>query len=128
MSQFAVEFLHAAGIPCRVELPDKLPERPVSPEVRHNLFLVVKEALNNIARHAEGSQVKLRVSVTDDAIDVVIQDNGKGFDRSPDNATSDGLRNMRHRMEEIGGEFKLQSRPGEGTTVEFRYPWPGAGE
>ena len=124
ISQFAVEFLHAANIPCRVDLPDRIQERPVSPEVRHNLFLVVKETLTNVARHARAGQVVLRVAATEDRIEIIVQDDGRGFDHAPDNSSADGLRNMRQRMEEIGGRFQVESKPGEGTQVFMRYYWP----
>jgi len=124
LSQFAVEFLHAARISCRVDLPDHFPERPVSPEARHNLFLVVKEALNNVARHAHASEVWLRVTTNEERIRLTVEDNGQGFERAPDNASADGLRNMRQRMEEIGGQFHVESKPGSGTKVSLLYSWP----
>jgi signal transduction histidine kinase len=123
ISQFAVEFLHAAEIPCRVDLPDNFPQQIVSPEVRHNLFLVVKEALNNIARHAHASEVRLRITTDEKQIAIRIEDNGRGFERAPDNAACDGLHNMKQRMEEIGGEFKLETKPNGGTRIDFVYPW-----
>ena len=127
ISQFTVEFLYSANIPCRVDLPDRTPDRNISPEVRHNLFLVVKEALNNIAHHAHAGQVGLHVTATDEQIGIIIEDNGRGFTHAPDNASSDGLRNMRQRMEEINGQFRVESWPGTGTRVSFLYPWPANG-
>lgn len=124
ISQFAVEFMHAAEIPCRVDLPDNIPDRLLSPEARHNLFLVVKEALNNIARHARASEVRLRITTVENQIAITIEDNGRGFECAPDNASSDGLRNMRQRMEEIGGRCQMASGPGAGTRVAFLYSWP----
>jgi signal transduction histidine kinase len=128
LSQFAVEFLHAANIRCRVNLPEHFPDRAVSPEARHNLFMAVKEALNNVARHARATEVKLRVTTTDERIEIAIDDNGQGFAHAPDNARSDGLRNMRQRMEEIGGQLILESQPGSGTRIQFLYHWPPAAE
>ncbi len=122
ISQSAVEFLHAADILCVIELPDNIPNQMVSPEVRHNLLLVVKEALNNIARHARATEVRLNIVVSQNHIAIAIEDNGCGFENAPDNASSDGLRNMRERMEEISGEFRLESRPGAGTRIVIHYP------
>jgi signal transduction histidine kinase len=124
ISQSAVEFLHAANIPCRVDMPDNIPDRMVSPEARHNLLLVVKEALNNVTRHARASKVMVRITASESQVAITIEDNGCGFERAPDNASSDGLRNMRQRMEEIGGEFQLDSRVDAGTRVAFLYSWP----
>jgi signal transduction histidine kinase len=122
--EFSVNFLHTAGIRPRVELPERLPERPVSPEVRHNLFLVVKEALNNVVRHARASEANFQLTTTDEQLHIVLEDNGCGFERPSESVSADGLRNMRQRMEEIGGNFELDSLPGKGTKVSLSYPWP----
>jgi ligand-binding sensor domain-containing protein/signal transduction histidine kinase len=124
ISQFVVEFLHAANIRCRVDLPEHIPDRTLSPEARHNLFLVVKETLNNIARHSRASEVRLRITTTEDQLNISIEDTGQGFNPPPESASADGLRNMRQRMEEIGGEFQLDSRPDAGTRVHFLYHYP----
>jgi signal transduction histidine kinase/ligand-binding sensor domain-containing protein len=123
VSQFAVEFLHAADITCRVELPETFAPVSVSPEARHNLFLAVKEALNNITRHAQATEVRLNVTLAEKEIRIVIEDNGRGFEHVPDNASADGLRNMRQRMEEIQGRFELNSRPGAGTRISLVCPY-----
>jgi len=60
--QFALDYLRVAGIRCRLDLPDQPPAREISTDVRHNLFLVVKEALHNIVKHAHASEVWLRIS------------------------------------------------------------------
>jgi len=107
-------------------LPDTIPNRMVSPEARHNLLLIVKEALSNIARHARAREVLLRVATSEKQVAITIQDDGCGFNGVPDNASSDGLRNMRQRIEEIGGQFQLDSQPGKGTRVGVVYSWrPG---
>jgi len=115
--RFALDYLRLAGIRCRLDLPDQPPAREISTDVRHNLFLVVKEALHNIVKHAHASEVWLRISATDDALRLVIEDNGRGFDRPPGDAGADGLRNMRQRVAEIGGECRIETRAGAGTKV-----------
>jgi signal transduction histidine kinase/ligand-binding sensor domain-containing protein len=127
ISQYVVEYLHTAEIRCRVDLPDRLPDRTVSPEVRHQLFLAVKEALNNVARHAGASEVRFEVTAMEGEIRITITDNGRGFTAPPDNASADGVRNMHQRMEEIGGAFELRSAPGDGTRVSFCYPLQSTG-
>lgn len=124
ISQFTVEFLQAADILCLVDLPDNIPNQRISPEARHNLWLVSKEAVNNIVRHAKAGEVLLRVTISENQLAVFIQDNGRGFIWPPGNAEGDGLRNMRQRMEEIGGRFQLDSRPGSGTHISLFYSWP----
>ncbi len=123
LSQFVVEFLHSANVRCRVDLPDPLPDRKVTPETRHHLFLAVKETLANIIRHAHATQVDLRITVDDTSLAVEIKDNGQGFESAPNNSTSDGLRNMRERMGEIGGRFEIASQRGAGTRVLLVCRW-----
>lgn len=124
IGQFAMEFLQTAGIPCRVDLPDHPPHRPVSTDVRHNLFLVVKEALNNVARHSGAREVSLRVAASEQQLEVGIQDNGRGFHPASVNGSSNGLQNMRQRIAELGGRFEVESSPQNGTRILLHVPWP----
>ena len=121
LGQFAVDFLRTAGIQCQAELPDHPPRWPVTSETRHHLYLVVKETLNNITRHSHADRVQFRVDVTDQAACIIIEDNGKGFRNGEADAFADGVRNMRQRMEEIGGYFKVESTAGKGTRTELNF-------
>lgn len=121
--QFALDYLRLAGIRCRLDLPEQTPAHELSTDVRHNLFLAVKEALHNVVRHAQATEVWLRARVTPDALELSIEDNGRGFAAAPDDALADGLRNMRQRLAELGGECRIESRPGAGTKVNLRLPW-----
>jgi signal transduction histidine kinase/ligand-binding sensor domain-containing protein len=124
--QFAVDYLRAAGVRCLLDLPENAPPREISSAVRHNVFLVVKEALQNIVKHACATEVWLRVTATARDLRIVIEDNGGGFARAPENALADGLRNMQQRMKELGGECRIQSRVGAGTEIIVELPWrPG---
>jgi len=122
--QFAVDYLRLMDIRCRLDFPAEIPPRELSTDLRHNLFLVIKEALHNIFKHAHATEVWLRVVVDDQALEVVLEDNGRGFASAPDDALADGLRNMRQRMTEIGGAFAVASQPGSGTKIKLRLPWP----
>ncbi len=121
--QFALDYLRVAGIRCRLDLPEQTPQREVSTDVRHNLFLVVKEALHNIVKHAHATAVWLRVTATDDALRLVIEDDGRGFEQPPNDAEADGLRNIRQRVSEIGGECRIESQAGAGTKVIVDLAW-----
>jgi signal transduction histidine kinase len=124
VGQYAVQFLQTANIRCRVDFPDEPPSYAVPPEVRHNLFLAVKEALNNVGRHSQATELWLRVSLPEGGLKIVIEDNGKGFDGTPKDPDDDGLRNMQRRMSEIGGNFEIESKPGAGTRISLTMPWP----
>ncbi len=124
--QYAVDYLRAAGVRCLLDVPEHTPRREVPSNVRHNLFLVVKEALQNIVKHAQATAVWLRIGVTNEGLRVVIEDNGRGFVSVTETALTDGLRNMRQRMDEIGGTYRIESRPGQGTEIIVELPWAGA--
>ncbi|HSU57074.1 MAG TPA: two-component regulator propeller domain-containing protein, partial [Candidatus Dormibacteraeota bacterium] len=126
--QFALDYLRLAGIRGRLDFPEQTPIRQLSTDLRHNLFLVIKEALNNIVKHADAAEVWLRVQLSEQTLQIIVADNGKGFAAVPDNATSDGLRNMRQRMAEIGGECRIESNPGNGTKVIIALPWRAENE
>jgi signal transduction histidine kinase len=124
--QFATDYLRDAGIRCLLDFPEQSPEREVPANVRHNLFLVVKEALQNIVKHARATEVWLRITTSAQTLKVVVEDNGCGFDQPPENALADGLRNIRQRLDEIGGRCQIQSRPGAGTIITIELSWPAS--
>lgn len=123
VEEFARDFLRMAEIKCRVDLPQHPPPKPVSAEVRHNLFLVIKESLNNIVRHANATEVVLRILITDESISVVIEDNGRGFNDGAKGGGANGLENMQQRISEIGGQFHIKTAAGAGTSIFFAGPW-----
>jgi signal transduction histidine kinase/ligand-binding sensor domain-containing protein len=122
--QFAVDYLRAAGVRCLLDVPEHAPGREVPTNIRHNVFLVVKEALQNIVKHAHATAVWLRIGATGQGLRIVIEDNGRGFEPGLEQAEADGLRNMRQRMEEIGGKYRIQSTVGKGTEIIVELPWP----
>jgi len=130
LGRFAQEFSGAASIRCRLDVPIQLPSWPLTAEVRHNLFLAVKEALNNALKHSQATEINLSLQLGDKSFALAIMDNGCGFDTSLAGVNSDttasgnarpasgnGLPNMRKRLEEIGGHCFIISSPGTGTKV-----------
>jgi signal transduction histidine kinase/ligand-binding sensor domain-containing protein len=117
IAEFTEEYLSTTGISLRMELPPEIPAREVSSEKRHHVLLVLKEALNNVVKHAAARHVHLRVTLDRGMLRVVIKDDGKGFDPASVAATSNGLINMRQRLVAISGTLKIESHPGRGTTV-----------
>jgi signal transduction histidine kinase/ligand-binding sensor domain-containing protein len=122
IGQFAQQFLQMARIGCRLQLPDQPPKWPLSAEARHNLFLVTKEALNNVVRHAQATEVFLRVSISEQSLTLVLEDNGRGFEPNREHPSADGVRNMHQRMETIGGRCEIVSTRGAGTVVTLSLP------
>jgi signal transduction histidine kinase len=102
-------------------------------DIRHALFLVVKEALNNVVKHAEATEVTISMELNASNFRMGIEDNGKGFliERKAVPASSDtsdlpslgeGLSNMRERVESLRGRFELISQPGQGTRIGLQVP------
>src|SRR5258705_7966045 len=113
-----------AGSPshCRLDVPHDLPSRELPPDMRHNIFLIVKEALTNALKHSGAREVNVAVKSSGDGLQISVQDDGKGFSPSvfSESSTRNGLGNMRRRAETIGADLVLESAPGAGTTVNLR--------
>ena len=116
--QFAQEYLTVAGIQCRLDVPDHLPPLRLTADVRHNLFLAVKEALNNIVKHAQAREVRLRLIQDAVSLTLVIEDDGRGFGNGR-GSSGEGLGNLASRLSAIGGRCSISSEPGCGTRVEL---------
>jgi ligand-binding sensor domain-containing protein/signal transduction histidine kinase len=132
LGKFAQDFLAAAHIKCRLDVPMQLPAWPLTAEIRHNLFLAFKEALNNAVKHAHTSEVWISLSINGMGFTLQLEDKGCGFAQntagngSPTDSTrlssGYGLVNIRRRLGEIGGRCEIQSTPGAGTRVAFVVP------
>jgi signal transduction histidine kinase/ligand-binding sensor domain-containing protein len=112
----------SAGLRCRIDVPDSIPARIMPSNVRHHLYLTAKEALHNIVKHANASEVSLMVNLDDHECVIVIGDNGGGFVDGKAHIGADGLVNMRERLERIRGTCSRHSVSGRGTSVEMRVP------
>jgi signal transduction histidine kinase len=120
--QFAVAYLDDLDIKCIVDLPDHIPEVEVPGMKRRAIFLSVKEALNNIAKHSDATEVHIRFSVTD-TFQIILEDNGKGFDPYNVRINANGLVNQHRRMSDLNGHVHLTTEPGSGTTIKFIIPF-----
>ena len=127
ITHFATELFEGSPTRCRLDVPDELPLRPLPPDVRHNIFLIIKEALTNTLKHAGASEVHLQIKATPRILEISIADNGKGFGVDSVAATGhrNGLGNMKRRAGAVGGILNLTSAPGQGTRVEFSVGFPG---
>lgn len=131
LGRFAQNFLSRAGVRCRLDLPLHLPSWPLTSEVRHNTFLAFKEALNNVVKHAQASEVRISLELNPGGFMLVVADNGRGFTWNPQAGQlapgadgtrpegGNGLVNMQKRLEEIGGCCDWDTAPGEGTRAKL---------
>jgi signal transduction histidine kinase len=117
--QYVQEYFQNTGVRCRLDMPPQLPNRALSTEVRHNLFMALKESLNNVLKHAAATEVQVGLAVAQKRLTLTITDNGHGFVPDEAKRRGEGLRNMRDRLEQIGGSLVLQSVPGKGTIVKL---------
>lgn len=117
--EFAVSYLDDFNIHCKVDLPEHISELTVTGTNRRDIFLLVKEALNNVVKHAQATEVNIKIRITDN-LNIEIADNGKGFNPANTRAGSNGLQNMQFRIKRLQGH--LQFKFGPGTTVVFDVP------
>jgi ligand-binding sensor domain-containing protein/signal transduction histidine kinase len=150
--QYASQYLEPTGIRCRFDVPVSLLEREIPAATRHHFFLTAKEALHNIVRHANATEVWIRAATDNSTLRLSIEDNGCGFapqlhvapkqrgggstpDAQPltpmnrEHALNrqpadrgNGLPNMRQRIHDCGGRFALTSAPGQGTKIQIEIP------
>jgi signal transduction histidine kinase len=128
LAHFANELFEGGSMRCRLDLPQEVPVRALPPDVRHNIFLIAKEALTNVLKHSGASEVNLQVKILGRSFALTISDNGSGFDVSTTTADGqrNGLENMRRRAEAVGGKLVLSSAPPNGSRVEFTVVFPPA--
>jgi signal transduction histidine kinase/ligand-binding sensor domain-containing protein len=129
ISAFAEDFLRTAGIRCRMDVPLALPAMRVDAELRYNLFLALKEAINNVVKHAKATEVWLRLRIKPGAFTLAVEDNGQGMPAAGGNgaagvgggriASGSGLVNLEKRLAAIGGRCEIHSTAGQGTRVEM---------
>ena len=114
MNEVANDML--AGISWRFDFPEETVKIHLSPESKRNVFLIFKEALNNIIKHSNAKNAIIKLKISDKNLLLAIKDNGKGY-KTDLNSTGNGLKNMDNRAKEINGILKLNSSPGKGTTI-----------
>jgi signal transduction histidine kinase len=121
MFALANEFRLNTMIDLELLIAEELP--PIGPEQVDQLLNMTREGLSNVARHSGASRAVLALTVTDGTLDLLIGDNGKGFDPAEGRTEGHhGLTNLQSRAEALGGTLQVKSKPGAGTEVEARIP------
>jgi len=114
-------FLTPAGIYYRLDVPTDLPAIPIQSQARHHFLLAVKETLNNAVRHGRATEVLFRLTFLEDKLEILIKDNGRGFDQTVGNS-GNGLTNLHERMRSMNGSCEVESSPGHGATISLSLP------
>lgn len=121
MKSFASEALGSVGIAPSYKVEDSLNTFHPPMLARKNIYLIFKEAVNNIAKYSHATEITISMSVTPESFRMEISDNGQGFDLQSV-AKGNGIRNMTERAKAIGGDLNLSSSPDLGTTVVLHFP------
>jgi signal transduction histidine kinase len=122
IGQYALEYFRQTPVRCRVELPEAIADAPLSPDARHHLFLMAKEIMNNVLKHAGARNVTLAIRAEAGRFHLEIADDGQGF--PADDATAagrHGLKNIRERVQELGGSVAIRSSSA-GTKIAIELP------
>jgi NarL family two-component system sensor histidine kinase YdfH len=113
------QFTQATGVQAVFEVDAQRPD--VAPDAAQTILRIVQESLSNVARHADADHVLVRLAGTEEGLRLVVQDDGVGFDpaHASERGGCLGLAGMRERAERMDGSLRVESRPGQGTTVEL---------
>ena len=120
-----MSFEEQSGLKVKLEVPVGFTGEELKPNIRINLLNIVKEALNNIRKHAEAEHVKISFSIVQEQLCIAVEDDGKGFDidsKSNSNKTKFGLNIMRERASEMGSHIDIKSIAEEGSRIAVIVP------
>src|ERR1041384_199009 len=121
MRQFAADLLTARNISFRFVAPGPESDHHIETDVRREVFLIFKEAVNNAVRHSSCSSIEIKFAVVQNWLTLTVVDDGKGLD--PKDSAGHGLASMRRRAQSIGGALSIFAEPGKGTTVSLEAPF-----
>jgi ligand-binding sensor domain-containing protein/two-component sensor histidine kinase len=121
MREFATGILEAKDIEVNFKVDDDVNKIKLDMEARRDLFLIFKEAINNVAKYSHGSKCLIHIALCQQRLLLDVEDNGVGFDISQADS-GNGLSNMHKRAEALKARVSIKSRPGEGTQVTLNMP------
>ena len=116
---YTIEFFDGTPIECKVNMPDTIPFHEISGDKRRNIFLCVKESLNNALKHSKANRIKIDIEV-DHNLKIKIADNGVGIEQENIRRFGNGLKNIERRMKGIGGIYIIINN--NGTETKFELP------
>jgi len=115
---YSIEYFDNTPVQCKVNVPAEIPDKELTGDKRRNVFLCVKETLNNVLKHSGGSLVTVDIEANH-SLRVIITDNGKGIDLEKLRQFGNGLKNITRRMESIEGSYKIENKNGTVTTLDL---------
>lgn len=124
INSYTDRFFAGSALRLRFDFPPDIPDLPLPTEFRSSLLTVTKEALNNVAKHAKASELRVKLELREQELRLSFEDNGQGFLMRPAGSEGRGLVNMQQRLRDLGGELRIESTVGQGTRVHARLPLP----
>jgi ligand-binding sensor domain-containing protein/two-component sensor histidine kinase len=121
MRRYAAELFDAANIRYELYLDPAFEDKKLAMEQRRDIYLLYREAVNNISKHADAKQVSIKLTISRGQILLHIKDHGKGFDAGND-FKRHGLKGMKERVIKWKGKIEIESVPQKGAAVEIRLP------
>ena len=115
---YALEYFEGTHIECKVNTPSHIDGNEITGDKRRNMFLCVKETLNNALKHSNASLITIDFHINHSLV-VTIKDNGVGIDVQKLRQFGNGLKNIARRMESIGGTYKIENSDGTLTTLNL---------
>jgi signal transduction histidine kinase/ligand-binding sensor domain-containing protein len=125
MRRVADDIFTTNNIEYALRAPDSAHDRSIAADTRREVFMIFKEALNNIARHSRCTRAEIEFGIESGRLEMRLTDDGQGFDLAA-NSGGSGLASMRRRAANVGGTFEILSRCGAGTTIILKAPISGA--
>jgi signal transduction histidine kinase len=117
---YSTEYLEGTSVNCKVTIPHDIPEKELTGDKRRNIFLCVKETLNNMLKHSGATGLTIDI-LTDGVLTIRIYDNGRGIDLQKIRQFGNGLQNIKRRMESIGGDFEIKNNNGTETILTLPF-------
>ncbi len=121
LREYAASFFALSPVQVDFDFPETVPPITVTSLFRRHLLMLVKEALQNVMKHAAAKKVRVSVALHDSSLKLSILDDGRGLPSNSERL-GDGLANMRHRVVELDGSIDITSRPGAGAEIRVTVP------
>jgi ligand-binding sensor domain-containing protein/two-component sensor histidine kinase len=120
LRNYALPLMNAKNISFRTEFSDALVNKKIGMNERQNIYLIAKEAINNLLKYSQCTEAKLEMNYENGKLILLVDDNGKGISEIKIRE-GNGLLNMKQRVEQLHAELKIESEPMKGTKIELNF-------
>jgi signal transduction histidine kinase len=121
IAKYHQEVINSHKITGKLKMPGQIADVAIGAELKRDIFLTVKEVLNNALKHANASEIDLMIAITEKGIDLLIKDNGVGFNQEKI-YTGNGLKNIQKRTLKNKGRISIKSSENTGTIIKLNFP------